>query len=186
MRPADKIIRGGGCTMGRLNFSDKQIKAAFDVNWQRVREDFSDFKATAVPHYRCENCNFISNNQSLFQVDHLLPCKDKGNNSLDTAAVAQAIAEERDVWDSNGNQIQKRSWDPRNIGLLMLANANDQILCQACNLGKNTKMNSPDLVPAGCGYAYSRRSQDQNPRHRYEGPPPVVGPVLKRYRDRWE
>jgi rubredoxin len=172
--------------MGRANFSKTQKEAAFDVNWQMVREDFTEFKVTAVPHYRCENCNFINNNKSLFQVDHLVPCKDDGNNSVDTVAVAQAITEERDVWDSKGNQIQKRSWDPLNIGLLMLANANDQILCRACNLGKNSTMNSPDLVPAGCGYAYSRRSQDQNPRHRYQGPPPLNGPVLKRYRDRWE
>ena len=173
---------------GRLNFSRPQKEAAFEVNWQRVKEDFPEFKATGVPHYRCENsgCGFINSDKSLFEVDHVIPCKDEGNNSLDTEEVAQAIAEERDVWDSSGNQIQKRAWDPRNIGLLMLAKANDQILCKACNLGKNSTMNSPDLVPAGCGYAYSKRSQDQNPRNRYEGPPLVNGPVLKRYRDRWE
>ena len=74
----------------------------------------------------------------------------------------------------------------RNIGCCMFANVNDQVLCKACNLGKNTEMESPDLIPAGCGYAYSRRSQDQNPRNRYEGPPSTNGPVLKRYRDRWE
>lgn len=172
--------------MGRLDFSQRQIDAAFDVNWQMVREDFPEFKTTHMPHYRCENCNFINSNKSLFNVDHLIPCKDGGNNSLDTSAVAQAIAEERNVWDSEGNQLQKQTWDPRNVGLLMLANANDQVLCRACNLGKNSKMQSPDLIPAGCGYAYSKRSQDQNPRHRYEGPPSVNGPVLKRYRDRWE
>ena len=172
--------------MARIEFTPEQVEAALDVNWQMVREDFPEFKATKEPHYRCENCGFINSQRSLFNVDHLIPCKDGGNNSLDTQTVAKAIAEERDVWDSNGSQIQKRAWDPRNVSLLMLANANDQILCQACNLGKNTKMDSPDLVPAGCVYAYSKRSQDQNPRHMYEGPPPVNGPVLKRYRDRWE
>jgi len=172
--------------MERLEFTPQQIEAAFEVNWQRVREDFPEFKATAVPHYRCENCKFINSDRSLFNVDHIIPCKDKGNNSLDTKSVAQAIAEERDVWDREGNQIQRRAWDPRNVGLLMLANVNDQLLCQACNLGKNSKMDRPDLIPSGCGYAYSKRSQDQNPRHMYEGPPPVNGPVLKRYRDRWE
>jgi hypothetical protein len=172
--------------MGRINFSKDQKEAAFSVNWQMVKEDFPEFKATAVPHYRCESCQFINSDRSLFNVDHVIPCKDGGNNSLDTKGVARAIGEERDVWDSNGNQIQKQAWNPRNIGLLMFANANDQVLCKACNLGKNTKTDSPDLIPAGCGYAYSKRSQDQNPRNMYEGPPSVNGPVLKRYRDRWE
>jgi hypothetical protein len=172
--------------MERLPFTPQQREAAFDVNWRRVREDFPEFKATAVPHYRCENCNFINSDRTLFNVDHIIPCKDGGNNSLDTRSVAQAIAEEREVWDSQGRQIQKRPWDPRNIDLLMLANVNDQVLCQACNLGKNSKMERPNLIPTGCGYAFSKCSQDQNPRHMYEGPPTVNGPVLKRYRDRWD
>ena len=173
--------------MKRTNFTARQIKAAFDVNWEMVKKDFPEFKTNTVPHYRCENCTFISSNKSLFNVDHVIPCKNGGNNSVDdNLAVARAIAEEREIWDSQENLIQKRAWDPLNIELLMLANANDQVLCQACNLGKNTEMDSYDQIPAGCGYAYSMRSQDQNPRNRYQGPPPVYGVVLKRYRDRWE
>ena len=83
--------------MGRINFSKDQKEAAFAVNWQMVKEDFPEFKATSVPHYRCENCQFISSNRSLFNVDHVIPCKDGGNNSLDTRGVARAMAEERDV-----------------------------------------------------------------------------------------
>ena len=39
--------------MARLEFSQRQIDAAFDVNWQMVREDFPEFKTTHMPHYRC-------------------------------------------------------------------------------------------------------------------------------------
>jgi hypothetical protein len=172
--------------MKRAEFTDQQIESAYNVNAERVISDFPEFAATDVPHYRCENCHFINSNRELFHVDHVIPCKDGGNNSLDTEAVARAIAEERQVWDSEDRLIQKQAWNPQNIGLLMLANVNDQVLCKACNWGKNSKMERPDLIPAGCGYAYSMRSQDQNPRHLYEGPPPVTGPVLRRYRNRWE
>ena len=155
----------------RDNFLKWQRDLTYEASAREVKLLWPDDFETFLPHYICAHCRFVSSDAGLFEVDHLVSCNQGGTaNRESLERIAQLQAE------------VGRPLDKQDIGLLMSANFNDQLLCHGCNQGKKSKGMRADEVPAGCGFAYRRSDDDMNPEHRYSGPPKSVGFVEKRYR----
>jgi hypothetical protein len=158
----------------RDNFSSAQKTQCLEQNSNQVRirwkEEFSSLPKDAEI-YMCEYCGFVSRKRNYFEVDHLVSCKEGGTANRETIDNINRIKAELD-----------RPLDKQEVGILALANLNWQVLCIGCNQGKKGGGMRADDIPAGCGYAYAKRDEDENPEHRYSGPPPVVGFVKPRYR----
>ena len=156
----------------RDNFSQSQKQATFSFSAQEVRLLWpGDFRHSSIDHYMCAHCRFVSSDRSLFEVDHLVSCKEGGSANREKLARITRLQSE-----------VGKPLDKQDIGVLMAANINDQLLCGGCNQGKKSAGMRPDDIPAGCGYAYRRHDDDMNPDHRYSGPPTPIGYVLPRYR----
>lgn len=170
----------------RDNFSDPQRKAAFMYSAREVdilRKNRGDWREALghpdVPlspggqaeiYYMCEHCRFVSDREDLFEVDHLVSCREGGDANRETLETISFFQRELD-----------KPLEKQDVGWLMQRNLNSQLLCYGCNQGKKSKGMQPDEIPAGCGFAYRRQEQDRNPDHR-DGPPPLSGYVHPRYR----
>jgi hypothetical protein len=156
----------------RDNFSVWQKQVTFDASANEVRLLWPDtFQNAPAAHFICAHCRFVNSDQAMFEVDHIVSCKEGGNanrESVERVTQLQAQA--------------NRPLDQQDIGILMSANFNDQLLCIGCNQGKKSKGMRPDEIPAGCGYAYQKHDEDMNPDHIYGGRPNPTGNVLPRYR----
>jgi hypothetical protein len=160
--------------MIRDNFAGWQKGDALKSNadWVRIRWR-DDFQSATTDNYMCENddCRFISDKRELFEVDHLVSCKEGG--TANRMVLEEIIAIETEI---------AKPLDKQDIGILALANLNAQVLCKGCNQAKKGVGSRPDEIPLACGYAYSKREEDKNPDHVHAGPPPVSGYVKPRYR----
>ncbi|HEY1983910.1 MAG TPA: hypothetical protein VGG85_00790 [Terracidiphilus sp.] len=156
----------------RDNFTNWQRDVTFAVSAREVRLRWrEDFRNRAGDYYMCAHCRFVSDNRAYFEVDHLVSCEHGGNANRETL---QKIAD---------LQAQlERPLDRQDLGVLVSANLNDQLLCHGCNQGKKSKGMRPDDVPAGCGFAYRRHEEDLNPDHIHNGVPTPIGYVHPRYR----
>jgi len=153
----------GAQKLQALNFNSGEVK----IRW---KEEFGSLpKGEEI--YMCEHCGFVSRKRNYFEVDHLVSCKEGGTANRETI--------DNIIWIEA--EIQ-RPLDEQEIGILALANLNWQILCNGCNQGKKGAGSRADEVPAGCGYAYAKREEVENPEHRYPGPPRIIGYVKPRYR----
>lgn len=155
----------------RDNFSKPQRDTTFLLSAREVSLLWRDELPANPPHYICAHCRFVHTDRALFEVDHLVSCKEGGSANRETLERITQLQAELAL-----------PLDKQDIGLLSSANLNDQLLCHGCNQGKKSKGSRPDEIPAGCGFAYRRPDDDMNPEHRYAGPPPVIGFVEKRYR----
>jgi hypothetical protein len=132
----------------------------------------SEFAHQSSAHYMCAFCRFVSTNKNYFEVDHLVSCKEGGN------ANRESLERVRDIQAELAKPL-----DRQDLGILSLANLNSQLLCVGCNQAKKGNNGPrPDFIPPGAGYAWAKADEDQNPEHRYSGPPPVIGYVPRRYR----
>ncbi|HWC98170.1 MAG TPA: hypothetical protein VG456_15525 [Candidatus Sulfopaludibacter sp.] len=156
----------------RDNFTQGQKAATFAASGDEVKLLWRDeFRNAPVLHYMCAHCRFVHSDKSLFEVDHIVSCLEGGSANrerLDRIARLQAEV--------------ALPLDRQDIGVLMSANLNNQLLCHGCNQGKKSKGMRPDEIPAGCGFAYRRHDDDMNPDHIDGGAPTPVGYVLPRYR----
>jgi hypothetical protein len=158
----------------RDNFSPSQKQAALTLSALEVRRRWrDDFRTRPGIFYMCANCEFVSDNRSYFQVDHMVSCLQGGTANRESLERVSAIEEEL-----------KRPIDKLNMELIMSANLNDQVLCTGCNQGKKSLGvgDTPDTIPQGCGYAYRLHEEDANPDHIYAGAPATIGYVKPRYR----
>jgi hypothetical protein len=156
----------------RDNFSETQKKTALQLSANHVRLLWpTEFKNSPTDHYMCAHCRFVNSDKDLFEVDHIVSCLEGGNANRERLDRITRLQAEVSV-----------PLDRQDIGLLMSANLNDQLLCIGCNQGKKSKGMRPDGIPAGCGYAYRRHEEDMNPDHIYSGPPTPIGYVHPRYR----
>ncbi len=157
----------------RDNFSETQREATFRASANHVRLLWpGDFKDSPADHYMCAHCRFVHSDRNLFEVDHIVSCLEGGNANRERLDRITRLQTEVSL-----------PLDRQDIGILMAANLNDQLLCIGCNQGKKSKGMRPDEIPAGCGYAYRRHDDDMNPDHLYSGPPTPIGYVLPRYRN---
>lgn len=156
----------------RDNFTPRQKEATLAASANEVKLLWPDrFRNDPVPHYICAHCRFVSPDRGIFEIDHIVACKEGGNANRESLQRLTGLQAELD-----------RPLDRQDIAILMAANLNDQLLCIGCNQGKKSKGMRPDEIPAGCGYAYRRHEDDTNPDHIYSGAPQPVGYVLPRYR----
>ena len=156
----------------RDNFSKSQRTATFKASANHVRLLWrDDFRNSIVDYYMCAHCRFVSSDATLFEVDHIVSCKEGGSANREKLEQITRLQNEVSL-----------PLDRQDIGILMAANLNDQLLCIGCNQGKKSKGMRPDEIPAGCGFAYRRHDDDRNPDHVYSGPPNPVGYVHPRYR----
>jgi hypothetical protein len=156
----------------RDNFNDTQKKTALKLSANHVRLLWpAEFKNLPTDHYMCAHCRFVSSDKNLFEVDHIVSCLEGGNANREHLGRITRLQAEVSV-----------PLDRQDIGLLMSANLNDQLLCIGCNQGKKSKGMRPDDIPSGCGYAYRRHEEDMNPDHIFSGPPTPIGYVHPRYR----
>jgi hypothetical protein len=137
-------------TTNRDEFTRSQIRQALEQSaaWVRRRwpEDFNG----KSPNYMCEECKFVSDQRSHFEIDHLLACAQGGTRNPMSDETLQAIA----------------SGD---VAALYQAGVNERVLCVGCNQAKKART----FVPPGAGYAYRFHEWDRNPDHIYQGPPKV-------------
>ena len=156
----------------RDNFTRGQRDATFKASADEVRLLWRrDFGNSPTPHYMCAHCRFVHTDAGLFEVDYIVSCKEGGSpnrEKLDRIVRLQAEVD--------------KPLDQQDVGVLMSANLNDQLLCIGCNQGKKSVGMRPDEIPAGCGFAYRRHEEDMNPDHMYGGAPALVGYVHPRYR----
>lgn len=156
----------------RDNFSKWQRDATLAASAQEVRLLWPDDFGDAQPaHFICAHCRFVNADAKLFEVDHMVSCAEGGTANREMASRIVALQAEL-----------SRTLDKQDIGVLMTANFNDQLLCHGCNQGKKSKGSRADEIPAGCGFAYRRHDDDKNPEHMYAGAPRPVGFVHSRYR----
>jgi len=158
--------------VNRDNFSNTQRDATFAVSANHVKLLWPDeFRNCGTDYYMCAHYRFVSADKSLFEVDHMVSCLEGGN--ANRMRLDKITSLQREL---------NQPLDRQDIGILMTANLNDQLLCIGCNQGKKSKGLRPDEIPAGCGFAYRRHDDDKNPDHIYGGPPTPVGYVHPRYR----
>jgi len=155
----------------RDNFLGWQKEEALQDSWNLVKIRFRDDFGTKEAHYLCAHCEFISANRKYFEVDHVVSCREGGNANREVLERIATIQAELD-----------KPLDKQDLGVLSLANLNAQVLCGGCNQAKKGKGPRPDYIPDGAGYAWLKRDEDQNPEHRYAGPPRVLGHIKPRYR----
>jgi hypothetical protein len=156
----------------RDNFSESQRTATFKASANHVKLLWpDDFNNSPIEYYMCAHCRFVNSDAKLFEVDHIVSCKEGGNANREKLAQITRLQNEVNL-----------PLDRQDIGILMAANLNDQLLCIGCNQGKKSKGMRPDEIPAGCGFAYRRHDDDKNPDHVYSGPPTPIGYVHPRYR----
>ena len=138
--------------MSRDNFAKEQKQNEYDSSWDSVKSKWpTDSLLHSTPHYLCIGCGFVSDNRSLFNIDHVYPCKLGGSNNKFAASVnSKLLAGDLSVLEQVG-------W-------------NAQVLCKGCNGSKGSK----EFVPTGAGYAYTRHDEDKNPDHCYHGRPSPV------------
>jgi hypothetical protein len=157
---------------GRDNFSETQRRATFTASASHVKLLWPDvFRNSPTGFYMCAHCRFVSSDPSLFEVDHIVSCLEGGTANRMRLDQITRLQSEVDL-----------PLDRQDIGVLMAANLNDQLLCIGCNQGKKSKGMRPDEIPAGCGFAHRRHDDDHNPDHVYSGAPVPTCYVLPRYR----
>jgi|SRR5579863_5179404 len=158
--------------VARDNFSETQRRATFAASANHVKLLWpGDFRNSPTDFYMCAHCRFVSSDPSHFEVDHIVSCLEGGTaNRMRLDQITRLQGE------------VNLPLDRQDIGILMAANLNDQLLCIGCNQGKKSKGMRPDEIPAGCGFAYRRHDDDRNPDHVYSGAPVPTGYVLPRYR----
>jgi hypothetical protein len=136
--------------MARDEFTARQVRIALEqsAEWvaRRWRADFTG-KGT---HYICEECDFVSDQRSHFEVDHVVPCARGGGKNLLSGETLEAI-------------------DRGRVEALFAAGVNERVLCVGCNQAKKAR----EFIPPGAGYAFRFPEWDRNPDHIYAGAPTV-------------
>ncbi|HKW96107.1 MAG TPA: hypothetical protein VJN43_00165 [Bryobacteraceae bacterium] len=134
----------------RDEFTSQQIRIALDQSAASVRRNWPGEFAGKPVHYICEECAFVSDQRSHFEVDHVVPCARGGTKNVMSDATLAAI--------SAGH-----------VAPLFEAGVNERVLCVGCNQAKKERQ----FVPPGAGYAYRFPEWDRNPDHIYGGAPKV-------------
>lgn len=143
------------------DFTTAQRRRAYANNWELLRREFPDAIAIQkTPHYICESCHFVSASKSDFNVDHVVAEVRGGGRNRVSKAMNQQLREAQRI-DADAHEIDAA------IALLYRLGDNASILCTECNNRKSDLL----FVPDHCGLAYTRHTDDLNPRHMVEGPP---------------
>lgn len=131
----------------RDNFTSGQKEATFKLSAHEVKLHWpEEFKNSATECYMCAHCRFVHSDRALFEVDHLVSCKEGGSSNREKLDRIRQL------------QVEvNKSLDKQDIGILMAANLNDQLLCIGCKPGQEIER------------AASRRSSG---RMRLRLPPP--------------
>ncbi len=134
----------------RDNFSDTQRKHLLGLNSEAVSRRWpSEFKGKN-DHFMCENCKWVNDNSTLFEIDHILPCVEGGT------ANRYAQDDYSRILAGDLEQLHK-------------SGINSMVLCRGCNRGKGKKQ----FIPGGSGYAHKSpyKQMDRYPDHIYYGGP---------------
>jgi len=136
--------------MARDEFTTQQVRIALEQSAESVvRRWRSDFMGKGT-HYICDECDFVSDRRSHFEVDHVVPCARGGGRNLLPGQTLEAI-------------------EQGSVEALFAAGVNERVLCVGCNQAKKERQ----FVPPGAGYAFRFPELDRNPDHVYGGPPKV-------------
>jgi len=133
----------------RDNFTRAQREQLLQLNADAVRRRWPTELTSGGPYYMCENCAYVDNVVSIFEIDHVVPCARGGQ--------ATTRLPEDHVRDILAGDVAR----------LYEIGVNSMVLCRGCNRAKL----AGQFVPSGSGYAYTRHHDDKNPDHRYSGPP---------------
>lgn len=137
--------------MARDEFTSQQVRIALEQSAAAVvRRWRSEFMGKGT-HYICDECNFVSDRRSHFQVDHVVPCARGGGKNLLPGGTLEAI-------------------DQGSVEALFAAGVNERVLCVGCNQAKKERQ----FIPPGAGYAFRFSERDRNPDHIYGGAPTVA------------
>jgi hypothetical protein len=137
--------------MTRSEFTAGQIQRLLDANaaevGRRWRQEFSG----KPPHYFCEECDFVADQRSFFEIDHVVACARGGTRNPVSEEAQKAVAQ-------------------GDVAVAYQVGVNERVLCVGCNQAKKERQ----YVPPGAGYAYRRPEWDRNPDHVYHGRPVVL------------
>jgi hypothetical protein len=134
-------------------FWDAELDAEFEFNSKSVASKWPELRDKG-PCYICENCKFVHNNKKYFQVDHVWDIQHGGDANHWSQADFQKVAASNDP-----DHLYTKGWQ-------------QMILCRGCNGAKNTEFdNAPGNIPKNSGYSRTKKDEDMNPRHKYQGGP---------------
>ena len=135
-------------------FSEAEKKAEFQMNALGVSRKWPELRSKGVC-YMCENCRFVHTDKSNFQVDHVWDIQHGGTANRWTQADYQKV-----ITSNDPDHLYTKGWQ-------------QMILCQGCNKAKNTTFdNAPANIPKNSGFARTKKDEDMNPDHIYQGGPP--------------
>lgn len=134
----------------RDNFTTSERKAWLALSAAAVCRRWPEEFRGKPDHYICENCHWVHDNSTLFEIDHIQPCAGGGTAGRWTESEAHRIL------DGDFEQLWRSGFNAR-------------VLCRGCN---RAKWANP-FVPEGSGYARKSpyREMDRNPDHIYHGGP---------------
>jgi hypothetical protein len=134
-------------------FTKLERDAEFELNAKWVARKWPELgdKGTC---YMCENCKFVHTNKDYFQDDHVWDIQHGGDANRWSQADYQKV-----ITSNDPEHLYTKGWQ-------------QTILCQGCNTAKNTKFdNAPGNIPKNSGYSRTKKDEDMNPDHIYQGGP---------------
>lgn len=135
-------------------FTEAEKDAEFELNARFVLRKWPDAFRGKPPCYMCENCKFVHSNRSYFQDDHVWDIQHGGDANRWSSADYQKV-----ITSNDPDHLYAKGWQ-------------QTILCQGCNGAKNTKFdNAPGNIPKNSGYSRTKKDEDMNPDHIYQGGP---------------